>query len=142
MMGLAVTYAWLLVGRMSEPTLGEQLNLDPTSRDILIYLCDGNECPAITDGQQRALEARLGGDPVVDSFSYVSQEQAFARFQEVFEDQPELLETITIDALPSTFSVTLVEGADPLAFRDAYGGSPGVEDVFAEASFFESEGTN
>ncbi len=98
--------------------------------EVSIFLCDGQrDCAPITSEQQTDLREQLEQEPVVESVSYESKDEAFARFNELFENQPELLETLTPETLPASFRVRL---ADPERFdvvADRFSAFPGVEAV-------------
>lgn len=98
--------------------------------EVSIFLCDGQrECAAITPEQQEELRAELEREPVVESVMFESKDEAFERFNELFANQPELIETLTPDALPASFRVRL---ADPSQFQvvaSRFSAFPGVEAV-------------
>src|SRR5579875_3168767 len=54
--------------------------------NVSLYLCPGKSgsCKGqITPAQQSALETELKNDPMVRSVSYISQQEAYARFRKV-----------------------------------------------------------
>jgi len=98
--------------------------------DTLIYLCDGRQCPEITEEQRLALEEELLNEPYVVSADYVDKQAAYERFVELFENQPELVDTVVPEALPASYDVKL---SDPNQFElvlSKYSDWPGVEQVF------------
>jgi cell division transport system permease protein len=69
---------------------------------VSIFLADD-----VTDEQRSAIEARLDESTEVESYLYESKEEAYARFQQQFSQQPELVENTPADALPESFRVEL-----------------------------------
>jgi cell division transport system permease protein len=69
---------------------------------VSIFLADD-----VTDEQRSAIETKLEGSPEVKDFIYESQEEAYARFQQQFSQQPELVKNTPADALPESFRVEL-----------------------------------
>ena len=53
-----------------------------------------------------AVSAALKASPDVKSFLYVSKRDAYSDFKRIFNDQPELVNSITPDSLPVSFRVT------------------------------------
>lgn len=98
--------------------------------DTLIYLCDGRQCPEITDEQRLALEDELLNEPYVVSAAYVSKQDAYERFIELFENQPELVETVVPEALPASYDVKLTDPDQFELVLSKYSNWPGVEQVF------------
>lgn len=97
--------------------------------EVSIFLCDGARCPAISDVQQEDLREQLEGEPVVAEVLFESKQDAYRRFTEQFEDQPDFVDTVSPEALPASFRVRL---ADPDRFEviaDRFSGFPGVEQV-------------
>ena len=98
--------------------------------------CTGHPAPARHrprhDGQAEQrdeLEARLTAQPIVEQVFYESKQDAYERFKEQFKDEPELVETVTPDALPASFRVKLQDPEQFGVIRDKYEAWPGVEDI-------------
>lgn len=128
---LSVTVSLTLLG--ASLLLSQQVELatdDWFGRvEVSIYLCDDRTCPAITPEQQDELRDDLEANPIVEEVLYESKQDAFERFQELFKDQPTLIETVEADTLPASFRVRL---ANPELFnqiRDQFEGYAGVEEV-------------
>lgn len=97
--------------------------------EVSLFLCDGRKCPAVTPDQREQLASSLRQEPIVERVFYESKKQAYRNFQEQFENNPDLLETVTPEALPASFRVKL---QDPERFRvikDKYQAQPGVEEI-------------
>ncbi|MPZ66747.1 MAG: FtsX-like permease family protein [Pseudonocardiaceae bacterium] len=92
------------------------------------------ECSAEPCSSLRAeLEATSG----VESVAFESREDAFNRFQQIFESQPELRELARPEALPASFRVKL---ADPQRFdviAQEFTGRAGVDRVQDQGEYLE-----
>src|SRR3954453_14703157 len=70
---------------------------------VSIYLADD-----VTDEQRAAIEKQLDDSKEVQNVVYERKEEAYARFQRQFSEQPELVKNTPEDALPESFRVELV----------------------------------
>ena len=70
---------------------------------VSIFLADD-----VTDEQRTAIDQQLSDSPEVANHIYESKEEAYARFQQQFSQQPELVENTPADALPESFRVEMV----------------------------------
>jgi cell division transport system permease protein len=98
--------------------------------EVSIFLCDGRQCPEITPEQRDSLETSLREEPVVEEVFYESKADAYERFKEQFKNQPDLVETVTPDALPASFRVKLADPENDFqVIKDRFEAVPGVEDI-------------
>jgi cell division transport system permease protein len=108
--------------------------------EVSIFLCDGSKCPAITDDQLQNLRTELENDPLVKEVFYESKREAYERFREMFADQPDFVDSVSPEALPASYRVSLNDPTQFTAIRDKYGAQPGIEDIVDQrevlASFF------
>lgn len=85
----------------------------------------------VTPEQIEATDNILQDSPFVKRYEYVNQEETFLEFQEYYADEPEILELVEPDQLPTSFKV-VPQDAD-VEFIQALGveieQEPGVEDV-------------
>jgi cell division transport system permease protein len=136
---LSVTVSLTLLG--ASLLLSRQVDLaagDWADRiEVSIFLCDGRQCAEITPEQRAELEASLEAEPVVDEVFYESKQQAYERFRDQFKDEPELIETVTPDALPASFRVKLEDPEQFGVIRDKYQAWPGVEDIIDQREVLE-----
>ena len=65
--------------------------------------------PDITPEELEALQADFDDSPDIQDTTFVDQEQAYNEFQQLFRDQPDLLESVTPDVLPPSFRVVPVD---------------------------------
>ena len=83
----------------------------------------------ITDDQRTSLEQTLRTDPLVSNVEYETREQAYAKFQTLFADSPELVEATEPERLPESFRLRL---HDPERFQEIdtkYAGTPGIDSI-------------
>ena len=79
--------------------------------------------------QIAAVQAALMNDPAVVQLRSVSQQEAFSQFKCLFADRPDLVGSVTADALPASFRLELVPGTDPATLNDRYSTVAGVDEV-------------
>lgn len=115
----------LTVGTPAVDVLGEPAD----AREVAVFLCDGRTCDAVTAEQRETLRAELEADTSTIRVSYESKEDAYARFRDEFADQPDLVGSVSPDALPASFRVLVAADTNVEAFADAYRTRAGVEDV-------------
>jgi cell division transport system permease protein len=100
---------------------------------VSIFLSD-----EVTEEQRTAIQTELESSPEVADVIYESKDEAYARFQQQFSQQPELVENTPPDALPESFRVELVnpERYEVIAsqFPD---GENGVDQVRDEGAFLD-----
>ncbi|MBV9141293.1 MAG: ABC transporter permease [Pseudonocardiales bacterium] len=91
--------------------------------------------PGCTSSTCSALRGQLESSPGVQSVIFESRQAAFARFQRIFQGQPELLQLARPEALPASLRVQL---SDPSRFPDiakAFSGRPGVDRVTDQGEY-------
>jgi cell division transport system permease protein len=97
--------------------------------EVSIFLCDGQRCPEITPEQQLDLEAQLNAEPIVNTVSFESKEDAYTRFVELFDNQPDLVATLNPGVLPASFRVKLTDPERFAVIADRFDAFPGVEAI-------------
>ncbi len=100
---------------------------------VSIFLADD-----VTDEQRTAIEQELDGSKEVASYIYESKDEAYARFQQQFSQQPELVENTPADALPESFRVELKNPERyPVIAEQFPDGEGGVDQVRDEGDFLD-----
>jgi len=99
--------------------------------NVSVYLCATKpQTPCTTkttDLQTAAIQAALQADPLVKSFKYFSEDQAFKLGQ---QQEPALAKYLEVGVLPASFSVTLRNlQSDYPQFQAKYSQMPGVGQV-------------
>jgi cell division transport system permease protein len=85
--------------------------------------------PDISDEERAQLDQALNTDPLVASYFFESQEEAYEQFRSLFADQPDLVEAVGPESLPESFRVQLT---DPEQFHQIdvrYGQSAGISEI-------------
>jgi cell division transport system permease protein len=81
--------------------------------------------------------ANLQGDSNVEKVTFENQEQAYQRFQRIFEGQPELLQLTKKETLPATLHVQLKDPDRAEVIVQNYSRQPGVDRVEDQGVFLE-----
>src|SRR5439155_24707504 len=81
------------------------------------------------DAQVEAIRALVSASPDVREFAFVDKDAAYQEFEEIFCDNPDLVDSIRADDLPVSFRVVAVDqdAIDRLATQ--LSGQDGVESV-------------
>ncbi len=93
--------------------------------------------PACTSSTCSALRGQLEATSGVQTVEFESRQAAFARFQRIFEGQPELLQLARPEALPASLRVQM---SDPTRFSSlakAFTGRPGVDRVKDQGEYLQ-----
>jgi len=78
--------------------------------EISVYLTD-----PVNEDTVKLLTDKLLDLPVVSNVDYETKQEAYARFKELFKNQPALVKNVTPDALPASLRVKL---SDPERFQE------------------------
>ena len=96
--------------------------------EFIIYLN-----PLITQEQRDSILRDLEANPDVreDGITYVDQDETYAEFRDLFQESPELVETVTPEILPPSFRIApRVQDPDVVqALGEQFDAKPGVYDV-------------
>jgi hypothetical protein len=85
--------------------------------------------PAISETSVQQIEQALRGLAAVDDVTYVDQQAAYEEFQQLYANQPELLQGVRPEALPTSFRVRLDDQASIEEVELAAQGLDGVGQV-------------
>jgi hypothetical protein len=88
-----------------------------------------------TAAQVDAVRERLGSDPDVASFQYLSHDDAYDEFKRLFADQPKLVQSESPASLPESFRITLRENATPAGVEQRVRTLSGVDQVNTSATY-------
>ena len=107
--------------------------------EVAVFLTEDVSTGDITCTQQPCADLRrsLESTPGVESVVLETREQAYARFKQIFETQPELVELARPQALPASFRVKLEDPARFPVIEKEFTGRPGVLSVKDQGTFLE-----
>jgi cell division transport system permease protein len=90
--------------------------------EVSVFLQKG-----ISADQQAHISDLLNQMPEVENVTFESQEEAYTRFQELFKNQPALVENVGPDALPASFRVKLKDPSQFEVVSARLKGQPGID---------------
>ncbi|GAB1509148.1 permease-like cell division protein FtsX [Actinophytocola sp. KF-1] len=85
----------------------------------------------------RTLRADLEKDPAVERVTYQNRDDAYERFKQIFEAQPELVKLARPEALPASFSVKLYQPERSDVIIQTFSGRVGVDSVTDQSQYLE-----
>ncbi|MBQ1074676.1 permease-like cell division protein FtsX [Micromonospora sp. C31] len=91
----------------------------------------------VSPEQRDALAAQLEGDPLVKESIYVNKDEAYKRFQEMFQDAPDLLSAVKADSLPESFRLTLNDPEQYKSIYDQYKDTEGVDEIVDQSRLLD-----
>lgn len=83
----------------------------------------------VTDAQRQAIDQAITSNPLMESKTYETREQAFEKFKVLWRDSPDFIESVGPDSLPESFRVKLKDPEQYATFAEQIGGQPGIQDV-------------
>ena len=101
-MTTAISLAFFGAGLLVANQIGDMKELYYDKLEVSIYLQDD-----FTTAQQESISGQLSASPEVASFRFLTQEEAYDRFKQLFRANPQLLANTTKDDLPATFLVRM-----------------------------------
>jgi cell division transport system permease protein len=152
---LTMTMALIVVVAISLSLLGTGLlfvkQVDRTRTywqgkvELSIYLCvktspkpQCQQSGPATDAERQQLSQQLQSMPQVEHVYYVSQQQAYSEFRQLFSNQPLLVQGTQEGNIPDSFEVKLRNPeADYNIVASAVTGRPGVETVVNEMTILD-----
>ncbi|MDO3701030.1 permease-like cell division protein FtsX [Micromonospora sp. C28SCA-DRY-2] len=91
----------------------------------------------VTPEQRDALDAKLKSDPLVKEAFYVNKDEAYKRFQEMFQDAPDLLSAVKADSLPESFRLKLNNPEQYKNIYDQYKDAEGVDEIVDQSRLLD-----
>ncbi|MFV2113503.1 permease-like cell division protein FtsX [Micromonospora sp. DT178] len=91
----------------------------------------------VSPEQRDALDAKLKGDPLVKEVLYVNKDEAYKRFQEMFQDAPDLLSAVKADSLPESFRLKLNNPEQYKNIYDQYKDAEGVDEIVDQSRLLD-----
>ena len=84
-----------------------------------------------------ALSRKIESIPEVDEVFFENREQAFVNFQELFRDNPALVENVDPAAMPQSYRVKLLDPADFPVIRARLAGDPAIDQIRDEQAILK-----
>ena len=91
----------------------------------------------VNDQQRTELDAKLHSDPLVKEVTYVDKAEAYKRFQEMFQDAPDLISAVKEDSLPPSFRIKLKNPEQYKNIYDEYKDSAGVDEIVDQSKLLD-----
>ncbi|MCW3814722.1 permease-like cell division protein FtsX [Micromonospora sp. DR5-3] len=91
----------------------------------------------VNDQQIQDLGAKLKSDPLVKHVDYVNKEEAYKRFQEMFQDAPDLISAVKADSLPPSYRVKLNNPEQYKAIYDEYKTAEGIDTIVDQSKLLD-----
>ena len=92
---------------------------------------------ADTEEHQKAIDADLQQDPLVLTFAFETQEQAYERFKIIYANAPELVAATKPESLPESFRIKLKDPNSFDAFDEKYKGRDGIDRIIDQKQLVE-----
>ena len=83
----------------------------------------------VTDAQRTAINQAIDSNPLVQSKTYETREEAFEKFKVLWRDSPDFIKSVGPDSLPESFRVKLKNPEQYKAFADQMQGQQGIQDI-------------
>lgn len=125
----------LLVVQMTNKT--EKIYFDRVEVAVFLTNDISGGDPGCTGPICAALRSELEGTPGVQSVQYESRADAYTRFQEVFANQPELVQLARPESLPASFRVRLTDPQRFAVIQQEFANKPGVDRVVDQADLVQ-----
>jgi cell division transport system permease protein len=91
----------------------------------------------VTQPQKDALSAAIGSDPLVESVTFETKEQAYERFKEIYASAPDLVNQTQPDSLPESYRVKLKDPSTFDQFQAKYATMDGVDTIIDQKELVE-----
>lgn len=123
-MTTAISLSFFGAGLLVARQIGEMKSIYYDKLEVSVYLKDD-----VTAPQRETLQTQLRASPEVQNVEYLTKQQAYARFKELFKANPNLVNQASPDDLPATYLVRLKNPERYTVLAQQFGRSPGVDAV-------------
>ncbi|HET6532192.1 MAG TPA: permease-like cell division protein FtsX [Actinoplanes sp.] len=83
----------------------------------------------VTEAQRTAINQAIDANPLVQSKTYETREEAFEKFKVLWRDSPDFINSVGPESLPESFRVKLKDPEQYAAFADQMQGQQGIQDI-------------
>lgn len=129
---VSVSMAFVGAALLLRQTVNDMQEYFYTQIEVSVFLTD-----EVTQAQRDDVAGTLADLPLVQNTLYESKQIAYDRFQEQFQDSPDLLANVTADALPESYRVKLIDPEQYEVVASAVRDLPGVEQVVDQRRFLD-----
>ena len=91
----------------------------------------------VTDAQRQAIDQAISTNPLVASKTYETRDEAFKRFQELWQDSPDFVKSVGPNSLPESFRVKLKDPEKYKTFADQMQGMQGIQDIIDQRALLD-----
>ena len=91
----------------------------------------------VTEAQRQAIDAAISSNPLVEKRTYETREEALKRFQELWKDSPEFVESVGANSLPESFRIKLKDPETYQSFTDQLKGIQGIDEIQNQKTLLE-----
>ncbi|MCU4185677.1 ABC transporter permease [Acidiferrimicrobium sp. IK] len=85
--------------------------------------------PSASSNQVGAVGHELSSMPGIRSYHFVDKPHAYAEFKQIFAGQPDLLQALDVNSMPTSYRVVPVRAQDAAQLARQFQGQPGVRTV-------------
>ena len=83
----------------------------------------------VTEAQRTAINQAIDANPLVQSKTYETREEAFEKFKVLWRDSPDFINSVGPESLPESFRVKLKDPEQYATFADQMQGQQGIQDI-------------
>lgn len=87
--------------------------------------------------QRDGLQTKLESDPLVEEVVFVNKDEAYKRFQQMYQDAPDLVNAVKADQLPESFRLKLVNPEQYKNIYDQYKDTEGVDEIVDQSRLLD-----
>ncbi|MEV4820466.1 permease-like cell division protein FtsX [Micromonospora sp. NPDC049274] len=91
----------------------------------------------VSEQQRTDLDAKLKSDPLVKEVIYVNKDEAYKKFQEMYQDAPDLVNAVKPDQLPESFRLKLNNPEQYKNIYDQYKDTEGVDEIVDQSRLLD-----
>ncbi|MGC4876301.1 permease-like cell division protein FtsX [Micromonospora sp. DT43] len=91
----------------------------------------------VSEQQRTDLDAKLKSNPLVKEVIYVNKDEAYKKFQEMYQDAPDLVNAVKPDQLPESFRIKLNNPEQYKSIYDQYKDTEGVDEIVDQSRLLD-----
>ncbi|MFG1884899.1 permease-like cell division protein FtsX [Micromonospora sp. NPDC049102] len=91
----------------------------------------------VSEQQRTDLNDKLKNDPLVKEVIYVNKDEAYKKFQEMYQDAPDLVNAVKPDQLPESFRLKLNNPEQYKNIYDQYKETEGVDEIVDQSRLLD-----